>query len=70
MQKKGDTIKTGKLIKIGAQFYIQEPGKSPAQIDSYVVNLSSYVDQSVKITGQYSGDTLFVGKVEQSSGGQ
>ncbi len=64
-QKKGDTVKTGKILQINSKFFIQEPGKPPADIDSYTVNLGSYVGQTVKITGEYSGDTLFVGKIEQ-----
>lgn len=62
--KKGDTTKTGKVVQISGKYYIQVVGQPPAQIDSYTVNLSSYVNQNVKITGEYSGDTLFVGKIE------
>lgn len=63
-QKKGNTVKTGKIVKLGDKFFIQETGKQPAEIDSYNINLSSYLNQTVKITGEYSGDTLFVGKIE------
>ena len=63
-QKVGNTTKSGKIVKLGASYYIQEEGKQPAQIDSYQIDLSQYVDKTVTITGQYSGDTLFVGKVQ------
>ena len=61
--KQGTTTKTGKIIKLGGTFYIQEVGKQPAGIDSYKIDLSQYLNQTVTITGQYSGDTLFVGSV-------
>lgn len=63
-QKVGDTTKVGKIVKLGEKYAIQETGKQPAEIDSYGVDLSGYVGQKVSITGQYSGDTLFVSKVE------
>ena len=61
--KQGDTTRTGKLTKIGEKFFLQETGKQAAEIDSYAVDLNMYVDQTVTVTGQYSGDTLFVGSV-------
>ncbi len=62
-KKVGNTTKTGKIVKIGNDYYIKELGHEPATIDSYDVDLGSYVGQTVTITGQYSGDTLFVGKI-------
>lgn len=63
-QKQGDTTKTGVISQIGDSFYLQEAGQTPAEIESYAVDLSAYVGQTVTVTGQYSGDTLFVGSVE------
>lgn len=63
-QKTGDTTKTGVILKIGTKYYIQESGKQPSEVDSYSINFSSYVNKSVTIAGQYSGDTLFVGKID------
>jgi hypothetical protein len=62
--KTGDTTKTGKIIKASGKFFLQETGKQPAEIDSYTLDLDSYVSRTVKVTGQYSGDTLFIGKIE------
>lgn len=62
--KQGDTTKTGKISKIGEKYFLQESGKQPMEIDSYAVDLSGYVGQAVSVTGQYSGDTLFVGSVQ------
>ena len=45
-------------------FYLQEVGQTPKEIDSCTVELSDYVGQTVIVSGQYSGDTLFVGSVE------
>ena len=63
-QKVGTTTKTGIISSSGGVFYLQEAGQTPKEIDSYTVELSDYVGQSVTVSGQYSGDTLFVGSVE------
>jgi hypothetical protein len=63
-QKQGDTTITGTITKAGSSFFITEAGKAPKGIDSYAIDLSQYEGQTVTITGQYSGDTLFVGKIE------
>lgn len=63
-EKRGDTVKTGVISQVGEKFFLQEAGQPPAEIESYAVDLNAYVGQTVTVTGQYSGDTLFVGKVE------
>ena len=63
-QKSGTTTKTGKLTGSAGKFYFSQNGETPQEIDSYSVDLSAYVNQTVTISGQYSGDTLFVGSVE------
>ena len=63
-QKVGTTTKTGVISSNGGVFYLQEAGQTPKEIDSYTVELGDYVGQSVTVSGQYSGDTLFVGTIE------
>lgn len=63
-QKRGDTTKVGTITAAGGKYFLTEIGSSPKEIESYSVELSDYVGQNVTVTGQYSGDTLFVGKVE------
>ena len=63
-QKSGTTTKTGKVSNINGVFYLQETGQTPKEIDSYSVELKDYVGQMVTVSGQYSGDTLFVGSIE------
>ena len=62
--KAGITTKTGEISSTGGRYYLQESGQSPKEIDSYVVELETYVGQTVTVSGQYSGDTLFVGSIE------
>lgn len=62
--KAGLTTKTGEVSSAGGRYYLQESGQSPKEIDSYVVQLETYVGQTVTVSGQYSGDTLFIGSVE------
>jgi PBP1b-binding outer membrane lipoprotein LpoB len=63
-KKSGDTTKTGKVTKVGEKFYLEEASGSKIEIDSYAYDLEAYTGQTLTITGQYSGDTLFVGKIE------
>jgi len=63
-QKSGDTTKTGMISEISGKYYLQQAGGIPEQIESLSVDLSMYVGQTVTVTGQFSGDTLFVGSVE------
>lgn len=62
-QKVGTTTKTGVISTSNGVFYLQELGQTPKEIDSYTVELSDYVGETVTVSGQYSGDTLFVGNV-------
>lgn len=63
-EKQGDTTRTGVLSQVNGTFFLQESGKLPEAIDSYSVDLSQYLGQTITVTGQFSGDTLFVGKIE------
>ncbi len=63
-EKSGDTTKTGTVAENEGRFYLQGSGPAPQEIDSYTVDLKSYVGQTVTVTGQYSGDTLFVGSIK------
>lgn len=63
-EKSGTTTKTGKLTESQGVFYLQEAGQTPKEVDSYVVDLGEYVGQTVTVSGQYSGDTLFIGSVQ------
>jgi hypothetical protein len=63
-QKTGTTVKTGIISQAGGKYFLQEAGGTPQMIESYAVELSQYVGQTVTVTGQYSGDTLFVGSIE------
>lgn len=62
--KVGKTTKTGQVIQLGGKYNLQQAGQLPIAIDSYSVNLSTYVGKTVTITGEYSGDTLFVGAIQ------
>jgi hypothetical protein len=63
-QKSGDTTKTGTISSAGGKYFLSEPGQPPREIESYSISLSEYVGKTVTVTGQYSGDTLFVGKIK------
>lgn len=63
-QKQGDTSKTGVITASGGVYFLTETGGSPKMIDSYSLDFADYLGQTVTVTGQYSGDTLFVSRIE------
>jgi hypothetical protein len=63
-EKVGDTTKTGVISFSAGRYFLAEAGQTPREIESYVVELGDYVGKTVTVTGQYSGDTLFVGSIE------
>jgi hypothetical protein len=63
-EKKGFTTLTGTITKSGEEYLLTVPGKPTKGIDSYKLKLGDYVGKSVTVTGQYSGDTLFVNKID------
>lgn len=64
-QKVGDTSKTGILVQKGSQYFLQDAQQNLLPLDSYSYDLAQYVGKTVTVTGQYSGDTLFVGKLQE-----
>jgi hypothetical protein len=62
-QKIGTITTIGKISSTDGKFYLQEAGQIPREIDSYAIDLTKYVGQTITVSGQYSGDTLFVGSV-------
>lgn len=63
-EKVGKTTKTGEVVLLNDKTFLQESGQTPIEIDSYNVDLKSHVGQIVTVTGEYSGNTLFVGELK------
>jgi len=61
----GDTTLTGTIVVAGDTTYLVKLDGGRTQLDSYAYDLKEYANMQVVITGQYSGDTLFVGKLEK-----
>ncbi|MEK7525364.1 MAG: hypothetical protein AAB548_03265 [Patescibacteria group bacterium] len=59
-----DVNLTGTIIQAGSLYSLTITGKPPVELDSRRVNLADYVGKTVTVTGQYSGTTLFVDKIE------
>ena len=62
--KDGDTSITGVISLSGEKYYITDAAGKSQDLDSLAVELSEHVGKTVTVTGQFSGTTLFVGKVE------
>lgn len=58
-EKSGITTLTGMVEQVGKQYWLSHDGER-TEVSSYTVDLSIYVGKTVSLTGQYSGDTLFV----------
>lgn len=64
-QKKNiNTTLEGTVVQTAAGFAIQTSATTPIGIDSYEIPVKIYLQQKVRATGQYSGDTLFVDNIE------
>ena len=63
-KKVGDTSLSGTISQSGDQFILTIAGQSPKTLDSYKIDLKLYAGKKVKVTSQYSGDTLFVSSIE------
>lgn len=63
--KTGKTTKTGIVTKVSGKYFLSELGSQQTlPIDSYSLDLEQYVGKDVTVTGEYSGDELFVSEVE------
>jgi hypothetical protein len=63
-EKVGTTTISGKLTQTGEQFFITVAGKPPQEISSYKLDFAPFVGKTVKVSGQFSGNTLFVSQIE------
>lgn len=61
--KQGSTSFKGVIVEVGGNYFLQKVGQGSEGIDSYSVSLQDYVGRLVTVTGQYSGDTLFVSEI-------
>lgn len=59
-----DVTLSGTLVQAGTRFSLNISGKPPIELDSRQVNLTDYAGKTVTVTGQYSGTTLFVSKIQ------
>ncbi len=62
--KVGKTTKTGVVSKANGKYYLDVSHEPLLEIDSYSIDLSDYAGKTVTITGEYSGNTLFVGEIK------
>ncbi len=60
----GDTTLEGKLTLTNGVFSVVDGQGKQTEVDSYNVDLAGFEGKRVRISGQYSGDTLFAAKVE------
>lgn len=61
--KSGNTTLAGK-IEVAGTTILLHTATNTISLASYTVDLKSYNQQMVKVTGKYSGDTLYVSQVE------
>lgn len=59
-----DVTLSGTISRTGPLFFLTTADRGIIQLDSREVDLSGYTNLAVTLTGQYSGTTLFVSKIE------
>jgi starvation-inducible outer membrane lipoprotein len=64
-KKEGDTTLTGKVVESGGKFVLQGQDGKQTEIDSYKVELGEFDGKQVTVTGQYSGETLFIANLQE-----
>ena len=62
--KTGEASLRGSIYEANGKFYLNSARQSPVELDSYSLDLSQYAGQEVNLTGQYSGDKLFVNGID------
>lgn len=55
---------TGTIVQAGTKYSLSAAGRAPIELDSRQVDLATYSGKTITVTGQYSGTTLFVSKIE------
>lgn len=66
LEQKNATISiTGTLSQTGGLYLITDSAGMTHDIESYSVSFDEYLGETVTVTGQYSGDTLFVTEVSR-----
>lgn len=59
-----DVTLSGTIIQAGTKFSLSVPDKPLVELDSRQVDLGDYLGKTITVTGQYSGTTLFVSKIQ------
>ena len=58
--KNAEISLTGKITKNGDLYFITDSAGTIHDVETYSVDFNEYVGQQVTVSGQYSGNTLFV----------
>jgi hypothetical protein len=56
---------SGKLSQNGELFFITDILGNIHDVETYSVQFEDFIGQTIKATGQYSGDTLYVTEISQ-----
>ncbi len=62
-QKNAEVTLVGSLSKNGELYFITDSTGALHDVETYSVSFDEYVGKSVTVSGQYSGNTLFVTKI-------
>ncbi len=64
-QKNSEVSMTGMLSKNGELYFITDSAGALHDIETYSVSFDEYIGKTVTVSGQYSGNTLFVTEISQ-----
>ena len=64
-QKNAVITVTGRLSQNGALFFITDSTGMIHDVETYAVSFAEYVGKTVTVSGQYSGNTLYVTEITE-----
>ena len=62
-QKNSEITLTGMLSKNGRLYFVTDSSGTLHDVETYSVSFDEYVGKTVTVSGQYSGNTLFVTEI-------
>lgn len=60
----GNTTLEGVVSFADGRYFLKDSNNDLSEVDSLQLSLQPYIGNQVKVTGQYSGDTLMISKIE------
>ena len=64
LEKNQEIVLTGRITKSGSGYILTTSSGKIQELESYTIEFANYINQTKTVTGEFSGNTLFVTQVE------